>query len=77
MSTEADGRAGLSEAFRRELEAERELRKSLDESAARLAPKCPACGMLGTLEEIDGVVRCIECDDEVIAVTKLSGFGRR
>jgi ribosomal protein L37AE/L43A len=68
---------GVSEEIRRELEAERELAKDVAESRSRMAPQCPECGAFGTLEEIDGVLRCIDCDEVVAATTKLAGFGRR
>jgi hypothetical protein len=67
----------LSEEIKRELEAERELAKNLAESEGRLAPRCPECEAIGTLEEVDGVLRCVECDEVVAAQRKLSGFGRR
>jgi ribosomal protein L37AE/L43A len=66
-----------ADVLRREAEAARELDEAIDESRARLAPKCPECGSIGTLEEIDGVLRCIDCDETIAATTKLSGFGRR
>jgi ribosomal protein L37AE/L43A len=71
------GKEGMSEEISRELEAERELARNLAESKGRLAPRCPECGSIGTLEEFDGVLRCTECDETVAAVTKLPGFGRR
>lgn len=67
----------MSEEIRRELLAERELAQNLAESRGRLAPRCPECDAIGTLEEIDGVLRCVDCDETVAATTKLSGFGRR
>jgi ribosomal protein L37AE/L43A len=67
----------MTEEIRRELEAEAELKQNLASSAARLAPRCPECGSIGTLEEIEGVMRCIDCDITVANVTKLAGFGRR
>ncbi len=67
----------MTEEIRRELAAEKDLAQSLAESRSRLAPKCPECGSIGTLEEIDGVTRCIDCDEVVAATTKLAGFGRR
>ena len=54
-----------------------ELEASLAESRSRLAPRCPDCGAIGSLEEIDGVTRCIECDEVVAATAPLGGFGRR
>jgi hypothetical protein len=68
---------GVSEEIRREVEAERELAKNLAESRGRMAPQCPECGAFGTLEEIDGKMRCVDCDETVAATSKLAGFGRR
>ena len=65
------------EILQREAEAARELESALAESRSRLAPRCSECGSIGTLEEIDGVTRCIECDEVVAATAKLTGFGRR
>lgn len=63
--------------LRREAEAEKEQAAFVKESQAGLSPKCPECGALGSLEEVDGEVRCIDCDEVVAARTKLAGFGRR
>ncbi len=65
------------EQLKRESEAARELAAFLDESKDRLAPKCPECGAIGTLEEFEGELRCIDCDEVVGAKIKLPGFGRR
>jgi hypothetical protein len=67
----------MSEEIRREIAAEQELAQNLAESRGRLAPRCPECDSIGTLEEIDGVLRCVDCDEVVAATTKLAGFGRR
>jgi tRNA(Ile2) C34 agmatinyltransferase TiaS len=67
----------MSDVIQRELDAERERAQGLAESRGRLAPRCPECGSIGTLEEIDGVLRCVDCDETVARVTKLAGFGRR
>lgn len=63
--------------LRREAEAERERAAFLADAKGGLTPKCPECGALGSLEEIDGETRCIDCDLVVGAKTKLPGFGRR
>lgn len=65
------------EKLRREAEAEKEQAAFVQESMSRLSPKCPECGALGSLEEVDGETRCIDCDVVVGAKTKLAGFGRR
>jgi hypothetical protein len=49
----------------------------VSESKHRLLPRCPECGAMGSLELIDGVERCIDCDEVVAATRKLEGFGRR
>jgi hypothetical protein len=63
--------------LRREAEAEREKAAFVAESQKGLSPKCPDCGSLGSLEEVNGEIRCIDCDLVVAANTKLPGFGRR
>lgn len=63
--------------LRREAEAEREQAAFVADAKKGLAPKCPECGALGSLEEVDGETRCIDCDLVVGAKTKLPGFGRR
>ena len=67
----------MSEEIRREIAAEQELAQNLAESRGRLAPRCPECDAIGTLEEIDGVLRCVDCDEVVARTHKLAGFGRR
>jgi hypothetical protein len=65
------------EVFKTEAEAERQLQQMLSESRDRLGNRCPECGALGSLEDVAGKLRCIDCDVEVAATTKISGFGRR
>lgn len=60
-----------------EAKAEKDRAAFVAEGKSRLLPKCPECGSIGTLELVDGVTRCIDCDEVVAATTKLSGFGRR
>jgi ribosomal protein L37AE/L43A len=67
----------MSEEIRRELAAERQLAQDLAESRGRLAPRCPECGAIGTMEEFEGVLRCVDCDETVAAKARLTGFGRR
>lgn len=61
----------------REAEAEAERAQLVAEGKGRLAPRCPECGAIGTLEEIEGALRCTECDETVLAGSRLGGFGRR
>ena len=66
-----------AEMLRMEAEAERANAALVAESRDRLGNRCPDCGALGSLEEMDGELRCIDCDLKVGAVTKIAGFGRR
>jgi len=64
--------------LQREIEAEKAQAAFVKESLSGLAPKCPDCGSLGSLEEQpDGQVRCIDCDMVIAVASKLPGFGRR
>ena len=65
------------EKLRREAAAEKEQAAFVKESQKGLAPACPECGAIGSLEEVDGETRCVDCDLVVGAKTKLPGFGRR
>jgi len=75
--TERKGTATGPDVLRTEAEAERQLAEMISESKDRLGNRCPECGALGSLEEVAGKLRCIDCDVEVAAVTKIAGFGRR
>ena len=66
-----------AEIFRIEAEAEAERRRMCDESKHQLVNRCPECGNLGSMEMVDGVMRCVDCDEVVHAARKISGFGRR
>lgn len=63
--------------LRQEAEAERERAVFVAASKDRLGERCLECGSLGSMEMIDGVLRCIDCDETVAATTSLGGFGRR
>jgi hypothetical protein len=67
----------VSEEIQRELNAEAERAAFAASAAGRASPKCPECGAMGSLEERDGKLVCIDCDADVLASAKLSGFGRR
>lgn len=66
-----------AEIFRVEAEAEAEQNRLCQESKHQLANRCPECGSLGSMELVDGLMRCIDCDEVVAAARQLSGFGRR
>ncbi|XYH92421.1 hypothetical protein ACMHYB_31650 [Sorangium sp. So ce1128] len=66
-----------AEIFRTEAEAEAETNRLCEESKHQLANRCPECGSLGSMELVDGVLRCVDCDEVVAAGRQLAGFGRR
>ena len=70
MATFNDKHTTPAEVLQREAEAARELESALAESRSRLAPRCPDCGAIGTLEEVDGVTRCIECGGQGLVWTR-------
>jgi ribosomal protein L37AE/L43A len=63
--------------FRAEAEAEAERARLCDESRHQLVNRCPECGSLGSMELVDSVMRCVDCDEVVAAKAQLPGFGRR
>jgi hypothetical protein len=73
MSGEKDGRSVLD----LEAEAERAQQRIIEESERGLTNRCPECGALGSLEEIDGQTKCVDCDVEVAVTNKLGGMGRK
>jgi hypothetical protein len=73
MATTNDGQSVLE----REAAAEEEQRRVVAESERGLANRCPECGALGSLEEIDGEMRCVDCDVAIAQTSKLGGLGRK
>src|SRR5262249_17823126 len=67
----------MPDLLKREADAEAEHQRFVAESSGRVGPRCPACGNLGSLEEIDGGVRCIDCDEAVAATQPLGGLARQ
>jgi hypothetical protein len=64
------------EILAREAEGEKRRAELVAESKSRLAPRCPECGSIGTLELIEGVMRCIDCDEVLATAKPLAGMGR-
>ena len=60
-----------------EAEAEAEQRKLVAESKQGLTNRCPECDALGSLEEIDGELRCLDCDVKIAETSRLGGLGRK
>ena len=60
-----------------EAKAERERAQVGAESRANLGDRCPECGALGSLEEFEGELRCLDCDEKVGAKVALGGLGRK
>lgn len=77
MATSNDAYRNTPEALALEEQAERERSRLLEDSRANLGDRCPECGALGSLEERDGSVRCVDCDEVVLSKERLGGFGRR
>lgn len=63
--------------FEVEAEAEAAQRRLVEESQQGLENRCPECGALGSLEEIDGVMKCVDCDVQIAQVSRLGGMGRK
>jgi len=63
--------------LRTEAEAEKARAAFVAESKRNLGDRCPECGALGSLEEVDGIVRCIDCDLTSLATSSLGGLGRK
>lgn len=64
------------EVFRREAAAEAAQKKLVEESQQNLTERCSECGALGSIEEVDGEMRCVDCDEVVGAQRSLGGMGR-
>ena len=77
MSTPTPDPRTTPDALRAEAEAELKQAAFVAESKKNLGQRCPECGALGSLEEVDGVSRCIDCDMEILAASALSGLGRK
>jgi hypothetical protein len=77
MTTPNDKHTTPKELLQRANEGEAAEAAIVSESKHRLLPACPECGAMGSMELIDGVERCIDCDEVVGATRKLEGFGRR
>jgi len=73
MATTNDGQTVLQ----REAQAEEEQRRVVAESERGLSNRCPECGALGSLEEIEGETRCVDCDVAIAVASKLGGLGRK
>jgi hypothetical protein len=79
MSSQPDDkRPALSpaETLKAEAEAERRQAELVAEALKNAGDRCPECGSLGSLEQIDGKLKCIDCDFDLMARHQLSGMGR-
>jgi uncharacterized Zn finger protein (UPF0148 family) len=65
-----------AEILRLEAEAEQRQADLVAEGEPNLGERCPECGALGSLENVDGVVRCIDCDLVVLQHSQLPGMGK-
>ncbi len=64
-----------AEVFAREAAAARAEKNLVQESAHNLQNRCPECDALGSLEDVDGEIRCVDCDASVAAKRPLGGLG--
>ena len=48
----------------------------VEEALVTAGDRCPDCGRLGSIEEVDGKLKCIDCDLEILQVAQLPGLGR-
>jgi hypothetical protein len=60
-----------------EAKAEAERARFAEASLEQVDGRCPECGALGSLEEVEGVLTCIDCDETVLAERRMGGFGRK
>ena len=60
-----------------EAAAERRNLELVREALQTAGDRCPECGRLGSIEEIDGVLTCIDCDLKLLQVSQLGGLGRK
>lgn len=60
-----------------EAKAEAERARFAEASLEQVDGRCPECGALGSLEEVDGALKCIDCDETVLAERRMGGFGRK
>ena len=79
MANEENKRATLTPAELLRAEAEGLARSKALVAEAKLQPsdRCPECGALGSLELRDGKVRCVDCDFDVMANSRLGGIGKK
>jgi ribosomal protein L37AE/L43A len=77
MTDKRDVARAPADIFRVEAAADAERERMCEESKHQLVNRCPECGSLGSMEMVDGVMRCVDCDEVVAAARKISGFGRR
>ena len=66
-----------AETFRTEAEAEARQRALVAEARLQQSDRCPECGSLGSLEVVDGVVKCLDCDADLMAQARLGGLGKK
>ena len=62
--------------FRDESEAAAKNLELVKEALATAGDRCPDCGRLGSIEEVEGVLKCIDCNLEILQAAQLGGLGR-
>jgi len=66
-----------AELLRLEAEGERRTAALVAEAKTQAGDRCPECGSLGSLELVDGVTRCLDCDLEIMERSRLGGLGKK
>jgi multiple sugar transport system ATP-binding protein len=66
-----------AEMLRLEAEGERRTAALVAEARLQAGDRCPECGALGSLEEFNGKLRCVDCDLEVLEHSRLGGLGKK
>jgi ribosomal protein L37AE/L43A len=46
------------------------------EALATAGDRCPDCGRLGSIEEVNGILTCMDCDLQILQAAQLGGLGR-
>ena len=69
--------AAPAELLRAEAEGAARSKALVAEAKLQPSDRCPECGALGSLEERDGKLKCIDCDFDVMAQSRLGGLGKK
>ena len=74
---EKKGPVAPAQMFRAEAEAEARQAALVAEAKLQPSERCPECGSLGSLEMVDGELRCIDCNFDTMTQSRLGGLGKK